>query len=186
MQPDNEPKPDGWSFHLEGGQEEKFVPESEVPAPRAETISWTGSEFLDQHKSASWYFGLFGFIAVVCGVVYFISKDFISVGFIAIMGILFAIIAGRKPRQLQYAIDDQGIHIGRRSYVFSEFKSFSLQREGAMGYINLLPLKRLHSEISIYYPPEDEQKIFDALSQRIPHEDHKETFIDKFTRMIRF
>lgn len=185
MQPNTEQQPDGWSFHVEGSQPGQ-APAEVAPAVRSNPIIWTGSEFLDKHKSVGWYFVLFLFIAIICGVVYVIGKDFISVGFIAVMGVLFAIIASRKPRQLQYLIDEQGIHIGRRIYNFFEFKSFSLQREGAIGYINLLPLKRLHPEIAVYYPPEEEQRIFDALAQHIPHEDHKESYVDKFTRLIRF
>lgn len=185
MQPDNQPKQDGWAFRVEGSD---AGADSAVSAARPELqpITWTGSEFLENHKSGGWYIILFGIIALVCGVIYFISRDILSVVFIAIMGVLFAVIASRKPRQLQYAIDEGGVHIGSRSYGYSEFKSFSLQHEGMIGYINLMPLRRFRPEISIYYPPDHEQQIFDTLSQRIPHEDHKETIVDKFTRLIRF
>ena len=170
---------------MEGENNPSSAPPSAGPSP-IEPITWTGSEYLDRHKNTGWYLGLAGFIALVCAVVYIIGRDLLSVGFIALMGILFAIIAGRKPRQLAYAIDDQGLHIGQKSFGFNEFKSFSLQREGAIGYISLLPLRRFQPELTIYYAPEDEQRIFEALALRIPHEDHKETLIDKLIRLIRF
>lgn len=186
MQPDKIPDGADWSFQVES-ERDPFIADSSHDTPSLQQpIAWTGSEFIAQHKNTGWYMGLFGCIALVCIVIFFISKDILSVIFIAIMGILFAIIASRKPRQLQFLIDNQGIHVGQRHYLFNEFKSFSLQKDGAIGYINLLPLRRLHPELSIYFAPEDAGRIFDALALHIPHEDHVEALVDKFIKKIRF
>lgn len=154
--------------------------------PHHEPIAWTGSEFIAQHKSASWYLCLIAALVVACGVIYLLSKDILSIVFVLIMGILFGIIASKKPRELQYSIDDQGIGVGNRHYSFSDFKTFSIMRDGAIGYISLLPLQRLHPELTIYYAPENEQQIFDTLSTYLPHEDRPERVVDKFARTIRF
>ncbi len=184
MQEGQEKNEDSWVFnddsqaYNDSRQEEATIQNS--------VISWNGSEFIANQKTALWYFGLAGFIIVVCGIIYLISKDAISIIFVAIIGFLFAIIAGRKPRQLQYSIDEEGVHVGQRTYMFSDFKSFSFNRHGAIGYVSLLPLHRFHNELSIYFPPENEQQIFDVLSQRVPNEQRKETYTDKLTKLIRF
>lgn len=189
MQPTNEQNSDGWAFRTESESEESSMSPNDLPVSEAhypEPITWTGSEYISQHKSGSWYFLLFAGITVVCAVIYLVGRDIISVVFVAVMGILFAVIASRKPRQLEYLIDDHGLRVGNRIYAFNDFKSFSLQRDGAIGYISLVPLKRLHTELSVYFAPEDEERIFQALAQYLPNEQHKETFADKFSRKIRF
>ena len=192
MQPntDSDSHPnEGWAFHVESDPvplNQQYEDSPTKHSQKTEPITWTGSEFIAQQKNAVWYLLLAVFIVVVCGVIYFISKDVLSVVFIAVMGVLFAIIAGRKPRQLQYQIDNHGLQVGQRSYSFNDFKSFSLQRDGAIGYVNLFPLKRLRNELSIYYAPEDEQRIFEALAQHIPNEQRVESMVDRLTKKIRF
>lgn len=166
-----------------------YSQESEVgqaPVAPHQSISWTGSEFIAQQKSSNWYLGLIAALTLACGVIYLISRDLISIVFVAIMGVLFAVIASKQPRQLQYIIDDQGITVGKHHYTFDEFKTFSIMRDGGIGYISLLPLQRIRPELTIYYAPDDEQKIFDVLASYLPHEDRHERMVDKFARTIRF
>lgn len=192
MQPNNDSDsqpPDGWAFRVEEGQASQTQSSQEVhpkDSQPTDPIAWTGSEFIAKHKDFAWYAGLTLFIAVVCVVIYFVSKDILSVVTIAVMGVLFGIIAGRKPRELQYQIDNYGLQVGQRRYLFSDFKSFSLQRDGAIGYVNLFPLKRLHTELTIYYAPEDEKRIFDALALHIPNEQRDESMVEKLIKKIRF
>ncbi len=173
---------DSWTFT----SEEPARGDDSRVSPHHEPISWSGSEFIAQHKTGSWYLGLFAFIALVCVVIYLLSKDILSIVFVIIMGILFAIIASKKPRQLQYMIDDQGLNIGSRHYPFNDFKSFSIMRDGAIGYISLQPLQRLRPELTIYYAPEDEARVFETLSTYLPHEERAERAVDKLARNIRF
>jgi len=181
----NQGQEGGWNYRQE--QEGSPIPGAVQQAyPEQEAVSWVASEYISQTKNGGWYFALFGAIVLICGVVYLVSRDLLSVIFLSVMGILFAVIASRKPRQMQYTIDAEGILIGNREYDFGNFKSFSLQHDGAVGYISLLPLKRFMPEIVIYYAPEDEQRIFDALALNLPNENHKETIADKFARIIRF
>jgi len=181
----NQAPESGWSYRQE--QENSYASDVDNgPYSDQEPISWVASEYISQTKNGGWYAALFGAIVLVCGVVYLVSRDLLSVVFLSVMGILFAVIASRKPRQMQYTIDAEGILIGNREYDFGSFKSFSLQHDGAVGYISLLPLKRFMPEIVIYYAPEDEQRIFDALALNLPNENHKENITDKFARIIRF
>ncbi len=73
------------------------------------------------------------------------------------MGILFAVIASGKPRQMQYTIDAQGILIGNREYDFGEFQILFFATRRAVGYISFF-LKRFMPEIVIYYGPRGRTK----------------------------
>ena len=186
MQQDNNQEASNWAFKQEDQDYLSNTPQPPGPLPEFEAISWTGSEFLDRHKNLAWYISLGIFISVVCAVIYLLSRDLISIIFIAITGVLFAIIASRKPKQVQYIIDNKGIKIGNRTYSFADFKSFSIQRDGMIGYVNLMPLKRLLPELSIYYAPNEEQKILNALSLHIPHDQVEESLVDKLFKNLHF
>lgn len=152
-----------------------------------EEITWTGSEFIAEQKDAKWYAGLTGAIFVCCLVTFFVTKhDILSVVSIAIIGILFGVLAGRKPRQLTYRIDKHGVTIDKKQYPYAMFKSFDLQHEGMIGYISLLPLHRFQFEISVYFAPEDEQRIFDTLASYLPHEPRKQHVFDRIMKRVRF
>ena len=184
MHPDSKTEPSNWSFKAEAGS--RGDSNVSQPAVNLDPISWTASEFLHRHKSTAWYMGLFVMTVLVCVAVYLVGKDLVPVVFIFIMSVLFAIIASRKPRQISYVIDQDGLHVGSRSYHFTDFKSFSIKRDGAMEYISLMPLKRLQAELSVYFAQEDGQRIFKYLQERIPYDEHKDDILDKFAQLIRF
>ena len=137
MQEDGSKNEGSWSFQ-DDAQAYSANPE---PGERAQfqPISWTGSEFISNQKNSSWYFSLAVFIVVICVAIYLITKDILSVVFISIMGILFGVVASRKPRQLGYTVDEDGIKVGTKVYLYSDFKSFSMQQHDAIGYVSLLP-----------------------------------------------
>jgi hypothetical protein len=156
------------------------------PAHSGEAITWTASEFIAHEKAASWYLGLAGAAVLLAAIIYLLTKDVITSGVILFGAFLFGVVAARKPRQLQYQIDDHGISIGVKHFVFEEFRSFSVVPEGAFSSIVLLPLKRFGTLTTIYYSPEDEEKIVNMLSSRLPFDEHKLDPVDNFMRRIRF
>jgi hypothetical protein len=162
------------------------APAPQQPAKDSQEISWTASEFISNHKSPSWYITLLAFVSVVAGLTYVFTGDYISTGTIVIVGVLFAILAGKQPRQLSYSLDTSGITIGGKFYPYEMFKSFTILEEGAIGCINLLPLKRFMPELSVYYPPEEEEKIINVLTGSLPNDQKPEQSFDKLMKKIRF
>jgi hypothetical protein len=90
-------------------------------------IVWTAAEFIEHQKSPGWYLGMIGVALVVVVTVFLLTRDIFNTIMCIVAAILFAVVAGRPPRQLQYAIDDHGIQIGRRFYPYSDFRSFSVE-----------------------------------------------------------
>jgi hypothetical protein len=160
--------------------------ENQKPAAEKKAVSWTGSEFIANHKDKKWFISFFGILALGVVIIFIVTTDYISAISIAIVGCLFAILANHKPRQLSYTIDNSGINIGRRFYPFEQFKYFSLAQEGAIGYINLMPLRRFMPDVSIYFPPEEEGNVISILSDHLPHHDGGERQIDKLAKKFRF
>lgn len=172
-------------------QSNKFS-DSQTPTAESETtagapiISWTASEFIAYQKTVGWFALAFLAMILVVTVVYFVTKDTISTTTIVILGLIFLILALRKPRVLNYSIDDKGIRIGDRLYGFSMLKSFAIMDEGSIRSIDLMPTQRFLPAVTIYYDPTDESTIINTLSQRLPMEDRRQPLIDRLMHRIRF
>lgn len=157
-----------------------------APVASGAGISWTASEFVSHEKSAGWYGVLLLVTAIVAALIYLVTKDTISTGVVIIAALAFAVLAGRKPRQLQYQLDDASVSIGQKQLGYNTFKSFSVVPEGAFSSIVFWPLKRFAPLTTIYFAPDDEQKIIDLLSKHLPLEEHKLDAVDRTMRRIRF
>lgn len=196
---ENTPQP-GWSYKpgvdaANTAQKPQQANETKTPENPKQTQSnasgkgeviWTASEFVDRHKPAGWYLLFIVALGSIAGGIYFLTKDVISSGAIAVAGVLFIVLASHKPRQLSYRVDPSGITIGAKFYPFSDFKSFALHQEGAIGSINLMPLKRFMPDLTIYYPPEQENTILNILANYLPHDQRDEHQVDRMLRKIRF
>lgn len=149
-------------------------------------VQWTASEFIAHDKGAGWYVLVGVGTVVLAAVTYFLSRDRFTPALIVIIGILFGVIGARKPRELTYVIDEQGVTIGDKFYAYSNFKSFSVVQEGGIESIWFAPLKRFMPSLSIYFAPTDEQKIIDTLSQFLPVEARTLDPIDRLMHRIGF
>ena len=154
------------------------------PAP--DDVSWTASEFVAHEKSAGWYGGLAAVAAVVAALVYLLTRDIISTAVVLICGGAFGVLGGKKPRQLQYHLDSSGVTIGSKHFDYEMFRSFSVVPEGAFSSIVFMPLKRFAPLTTIYYAPEDEGKIINILTDRLPFEERKDAMIDSLMKRVRF
>lgn len=155
-------------------------------SPAADSITWTASEYISHSKTSMWYLALAGVTALIAGAIYLLTRDYITAGSIVVVGIMFGIVASRKPRVLSYGITPDSLQVGQKLYPLNSFKSFGLISEGSINSILLLPLKRFTPSLTIYYAPDDEDRILDVLSEYLPEEDHKLEAIDRLMSRIRF
>jgi hypothetical protein len=168
-----------WAFqdeHSTDQQDEDYAGE----------ISWTASEFISHQKDSSWYIGLGAATGISCVAIYLLTRDRITVVMVLVAAIMFGIFASRQPRVMNYRLDEEGLMIGNKHYGYNNFKSFAVQQEGAINSIFLLPLQRFMPGISIYYPPEEEQRILGTISNYLPHETRTPDVIDRLMRKVRF
>jgi hypothetical protein len=167
------------------------MPAEQAPMPdyageADEVITWTASEFIAHHKTSGWYTLLILASVAAAVVIWLLTKDIVSALVVVFASGILATYATRKPRQLSYQVDRSGLTIGIKHYGFDEFRSFSIVPEGAFSSIVFTPLKRFGTLVTIYYDPQDEERIIDALSLRLPHEERRPDPIDGMMRRIRF
>ena len=169
---------------------EQHVPEpssATVPINKDGHVSWSASEFIDHAKSLNWYL-IVGIVGLVGSIgVYFLTKDIISTAAIAIVAVLFAVSAARKPQVLPYVVNETGIQIGQKHYQYADFKTFGLVHDSsAFSSIHLTPLKRFAPPVSMYFPPDEEDAIANALSIYLPYEERKADATDRLLKKLRF
>lgn len=157
------------------------------PADAGDAIAWTASEYITHQKSMAWYGALTGGTLLFATVVYFLTGgDIVSVVVIVIAAIIFGIYAGKTPKEQQYSVSSAGIMIGSKVYGFDQLKTFSITDEGAFSSITFWPLKRFMPAISVYYDPQDEEKIVEVIANYLPLDTERRDPIDSLMRKIRF
>lgn len=153
--------------------------------PAATEVSWSASEFIAHEKSPLWYLALAGLAAVLVAAVYFLFHDMVAAFAIIFVAIIFGFLAAHKPRVLAYHIGPEGLSIDNKMYSFGDFKSFGVVNEGAFSSITFMPMKRFMPSLSIYYPPEEEETIVDALSNYLPFAPVTHDLVDRLMHRIR-
>ncbi len=184
QQPGQSVEPSNWQFKPDDTAAP--APSSPASVSNATPVSWTASEFIAHQKSAGWYILLSLAAVAVAVVIYFLTRDYISSGIILLAAVALGVFAARKPRTLNYQLDNTGIHIGSKSYPYGDFKSFSIIDEGMISSITLTPLKRFMPPLSMYYEHKDEDRITGTLGAYLPFEEGKPDMVDNFMRRIRF
>lgn len=123
---------------------------------------------------------------MVAFVLYMLTRDAVTAAVVVVGGLFLGVYGARKPRQIQYQVDFQGIRVGARRYEYGLFRSFSVVPEGAFASIVLMPLKRFSPPLTLYYSPSDEENILSILGTQLPFENRKPDFTDSLMRRIRF
>ncbi|HET9850402.1 MAG TPA: hypothetical protein VFP35_02135 [Candidatus Saccharimonadales bacterium] len=150
------------------------------------SISWTASEFIDHPRGPAWYLGLAVSVAVLAALVYFISKDIFGAVVIIIAGAIVGSVAHWKPQQINYELSAQGLKAGQKFYPLSQFKTFSIIREGDLTSLVLDPLKRFMPAVSAYFDESDEDRIVAIIGDHLPIKNRRADSIDRLSRRLRF
>lgn len=150
------------------------------------SVSWTASEFIAHEKGVTWYGGLALATVIVTAVIYFLTQDKITSGVVVFAAIVFGVYGARKPRTLEYRLGTAGLTIAGKFYDYGQFRSFWTLKEGAFQSITFMPLKRFMPSLTIYYSPQDEQRIMQVLEQCLPMENRDRDLLERFLHRIRF
>lgn len=176
-------------------QAESAEPSSWQYAPEADTepsgfelepISWTASEFVEHEKDASWFIGLGAITGLAVTITYLFTRELLPAIAIVLAGCLFGVTARRKPRSLEYQLNNAGVSVGGKFHQYDEIKSFSVLEEGAFKSIQLTPHKRFAMPITLYYPPENEEQIVTMLGSYLPHEQRSHDPVERLMHKVRF
>lgn len=178
--PPQEPRPN----YEELPQQETEVSQSTGAAE--ESLTWTASEYIAHGKSAGWHIVFILASLAIAVVTWLITKDVFTAVIIVLAGVVLSLYGGRQPKALQYQLDNHGLIIGQKQFLYSDFKAFSVIQEGQFESISLLPTKRFMPMTSLYFDPKDADQIIDILGMHLPHQERKADAVDNLMRKIRF
>lgn len=148
-------------------------------------VSWQASEYVHHEKDVLWFASYAVVALIVLSGTYLLLRDVVSIIVVALMAIAVLVYANRQPRSLSYQLDDHGVIIDGREYDYSSFKSFSVLQYGAVETIFLEPLERFMPPISIYFAPEDGEKITSILGEYLPYREKQPDLIDTIFHRLR-
>lgn len=149
-------------------------------------IAWTASEFVAHEKPFMWYIAFMFIALLIAGATFLITHEIITV--VAVVGALgaFGAMATRRPRVLDYGLNDTGVRIGPKLYPYVSFRSFSLYDDGALHAVDLLPMERFKPPVTVYFPPEQEQQVLSKLGDNLPYENRNPDLVDRLMHRLHF
>lgn len=169
-----------------GLEPDEFGPEDyEEEIDLGDPIKWRASEYIHQEKDAKWFI-LFGVvIAAFMAVAVLLMQSWTFAVLLVIIAVMVVVLAKRPPRVMDYALSNDGLHIGETLHKFADFKSFGIIRDGEEFSVMLIPRRRLQPGITVYFPEEAGEDIVDALGSRLPMKDLHLDAVDRLVRKLR-
>jgi len=156
------------------------------PEPSPTDITWQASEYLHHEKDYTWTLLLVAITAFLAVAAYYLLENWLSAAVIVLASVALGIYAHRKPETLTYTLTNDGLHIADKFYAYDQFRSFSLIDEGSIKSILLEPLRRFMPPLSIYFDPQDEERITQRLSGSLPLKQRQLDYIDRLFKKLRF
>jgi hypothetical protein len=149
-------------------------------------MEWTASGDAILQRVAGWRARMTVASLVIGVLVYLLTRDLISAGSVAFVGLLFGFLGGRKPSALHYVLDRHGIAIGRRAYSYDEFRAFIINKEKAGVSLSLVPLKRFLPMLSVECDPALLDRIVELLADHLPMETPHNDAFDRIINRVNF
>lgn len=168
-------------------------PQADAQAPKSQPkheperilFSWNAPEFTYTQKPMGWYviLALF-FLALI--IIAVLTQQWLSIAVFAVMGVAVAVIAGRKPRNLNYSVSNLGVHVGERSYEFAKFNAYFEADDYGKRVIELVPTQRFAPLVSLPTPSENNDEIEQIIGEILPKTPARNSFVEKLFRSMRF
>ena len=163
-----------------------YKPESPPAAEDTQSITWTSSELHIHEKTISWYLVLAVATIVVAAVLYLWTGSIMTPVVIVVCAIILGYYGSHKPGQLEYAMNNKGIRIGTKQYLYDDFQLFVVTPNSPTHEVTLIPVKRFMPPLSVRYVPDLEEKILNMLSDHLPLEERRADLVDSLMQRIRF
>lgn len=178
-------------YKPEDDQHDLYSTTAQTPEEPADnpgySLTWTASEFIQHEKTIVWYMGLAIVTALLAISAYLLlDRDIFSLVIIIILGFIFGVAGSRKPRVLNYTVDDHGIIIDQKDYDYDSFKSYSFDKENSVTSLLFVPNKRLDPSLTVYVPEDKSDEVIDLIGMYLPVQKHETGFFDKFLNKIKF
>jgi hypothetical protein len=163
-----------------------FKPDNSLTAEDTASITWTSSEIHTHEKTIAWYLMLAIATIVLAAVLYLLMGGIVTPVVVIICGIILGYYGSHRPDQLEYAMNNKGIRIGTKQYLYDDFQLFVVTPNSPAHEVTLIPVKRFMPPLSVRYVPDLEEKVLNMLSDHLPLEERRADLVDSLMQRIRF
>ncbi len=150
------------------------------------SFSWVAPEYVYKQKSSKWYIYLALISIVILIFLFLLTKEIVTSLLVIILASIFGYYAARKPKDIDFSIDNNSIDINHKNNSFESFKSYSYIEDEGIVSISFMPVRRFSPILPIYVKVKDAKLVIDLLSQKLPYNKPKDDIIDNFFRRINF
>lgn len=151
----------------------------------ATLLTWNAPEFTFVNKPGGWFAILALFFVIMIAIAVW-TKQWLSIGLFALMGVALGIYANRKPRTLNYTITTHGVYVGDKAYPFDSFSAFYEVSDYGQRVFELVPAKRFGTLISLPVSEDHEDSLESLIGTVLPKTPARNDVIDRFFRYLRF
>lgn len=150
-------------------------------------VSWRAAEYEYHEKDPVWYLWVVG-IAIVLIFISLWQNNFFFLVFIVIAGTMVIFMGKKKPRVVEFKVDNEGIRIDKNIvYEYDDIEWFALRSTpGSLNEIiikkesALNPIMRMRADSKI--TPE----VIEILKKHVEEKEYDESLIDSVSEMLRF
>ncbi len=148
-------------------------------------ISWRAPEYTFNEKSTDWFWGL-ALSTLAIGVVSLIAGNFLLAVLIIIAAFTVGLLSIRRPKDIEFKINNRGVKAGTELHSWSGLESFWLEEETDPPKIILISKRFLMPHIIIPLGDVDFGNVHDVLLEHLPQVEHHESIVDVLAARLGF
>lgn len=149
------------------------------------TIKWQALEYEHKEQNIDWFWGL-GVVIFAGSVASILYGNYFFAIIILLGGGLLGYFSHQKPKMVEFELNNKGLKIENRIYLYENMKAFFVQKEGKTA----LFVKSNRPLLPVLYIPIDSghtESIRNVLlAKKIPEEKMDETWVEKMLEYFGF
>ncbi|MCE9549113.1 hypothetical protein K8Q98_01810 [Candidatus Nomurabacteria bacterium] len=154
-----------------------------------EKLEWSALEYEEKERTADWFWAL-GIVIVTSALASIIYSNYFFATLLLLSGALLGFFAIKKPDVVNYELNDKGLKIGTRIFLYENIKSFWVANTPELGEHPKLFIKSERAFMPIISVPVIGEYITHIKSmmvaKNIPEEEMKEHASEKIMDFLGF
>lgn len=151
------------------------------------SIVWQSPEYTYRENSVDWFWAV-GIIATTTAIVSIVYGNILFAIFIIIGAFTLLMYAARRPRTVNFTLNERGIYINKILYPFNTLDSFWIHKyDKTADKLIIKSKKMLMPYISIILPNDDSaEDIHRFIIKYLPEEEHRESMPEAIMEYLGF
>lgn len=144
-------------------------------------MKWSSPEFEYKEKSNTWFLTVIT-IAVVIGLLALWQTNFLFLVFTAVAALMIIVWSQKKPKVINFELDDEGLWIERVFYSYNKFGAFAIKR----GSLLFEQKERFRPHLIVSFDKKNLDAIRKHLLDFLPEMEYHESLIDALSGFFGF